>query len=341
MISIKDLELIGEQGDSLEAEDNGETSSPTFLKNAENTEQVVPDVTNKNEEVKTVSNFVSGLSGNSVEIEGTMSSNNEEEKEPDLSAFDHLSMQELKLQLYTAQRQLADWSEGARQILKEIILSPSSNEKYKQEVSEQLTSVLMAMEEITSVEFINCSFPAIDSQAPKFNLLSWTSLEKNSWNVHWAPSWAVTICADGWLYLPFKMKIVVRDMSVTGNLCVSFSQGLDYVWLSFATHPAIGVSVDVEILLGVVSMPFQSMIQRQVQREFNLWVENHLITPNKMRFKCLASGKKAGITEEDFQKAAAAAASAMRRSPIRQPLKSDEASGNKEESDNEKSSLLS
>jgi len=47
---------------------------------------------------------------------------------------------------------------------------------------------------------------------------------------------------------------------------------------------------------------------------------NHLIEPRRTKFKVLAGkdSDKKGVTPEDFQRAQAAAAAAMKRTPIRQ-----------------------
>ena len=35
------------------------------------------------------------------------------------------------------------------------------------------------------------------------------SLASSMWHVKWAPSWSVTIQVNGWVYIPFTLKIVV------------------------------------------------------------------------------------------------------------------------------------
>jgi len=57
--------------------------------------------------------------------------------------------------------------------VKEVLLSPIANEKHKEEASEILLKILLEMKQVTAVDYIHCSFPSIDSEAPDLTLTRW------------------------------------------------------------------------------------------------------------------------------------------------------------------------
>eukprot|EP00729_Bicosta_minor_P024521 gene24521-17335_t len=130
--------------------------------------------------------------------------------EPDL--FDLMSVAELRASLRIAKT-------------KEEYVSL----KHKEEASEILLKILLEMKQVTAVDYIHCSFPSIDSEAPDLTLTRWDSLASSMWHVKWAPSWSVTIQVNGWVYIPFTLKIVVDKVRVEGDLEMSFSKGIGFV----------------------------------------------------------------------------------------------------------------
>lgn len=55
------------------------------------------------------------------------------------------------------------------------------------------TLIRTKLEQVQQVHYINCSFPAIEAQAPDFEMLNWDSLSSSSWFVRWSPSWSVEV----------------------------------------------------------------------------------------------------------------------------------------------------
>jgi hypothetical protein len=108
--------------------------------------------------------------------------------------------QDLRARLEVAEKRLRivesrlnEWRVAARQVLNVLALGPRSNEKYKREVADNLNRILSKLEQVQQVHYINCSFPAIEAQAPDFEMLSWDSLSSSSWFVRWSPSWSVEV----------------------------------------------------------------------------------------------------------------------------------------------------
>merc|ERR1740117_349116 len=110
------------------------------------------------------------------------------------------------------------------------------------------------------------------------------------------------------MYLPFKLKIEIHEIRIAGILGLTFDPGLMNVEVGFSEKPQIDLRVDVDVTFGIVSMPFQSLVQDQIRKGLDEFLLNNLIQPQRTKFKVLAGkdSEKKGVTPEDFQRAQAA-----------------------------------
>mmetsp|Transcript_21167 Transcript_21167/g.55116 ORF Transcript_21167/g.55116 Transcript_21167/m.55116 type:complete len:433 (+) Transcript_21167:276-1574(+) len=236
------------------------------------------------------------------------------DEEQDLRARLEFAERRLKI----AELRLNDWRVAARQVLNVLALGPRSNEKYKRETVENLERILMKLEQVQQVHFINCSFPAIDAQAPDFEMMSWDSLASSSWFVRWSPSWSVEVSLGGWHYIPFTLVIHVSKIKINGRFTLSLAPDMSYAWVSFHKDVSVDMTVDSEVTWGILNMPLQSMIEGMVKKGFDDWLRGALIEPNRLRINILADKLKEdgeGITDADFEKARSAAETARMRTP--------------------------
>jgi hypothetical protein len=118
-------------------------------------------------------------------------------------------------------------------------------------------------------------------------------------------------------YIPFKLRITVAKIALKGVLELQFTPMAGHVHIGFVEEPEIGITVEVEVTFGFVSMPFQSMVKARIEREFRKAIRKHVVLPNKVRFRVTAKKGPKGVTDEDFQRAQAAAAAAMMRTPVK------------------------
>eukprot|EP00040_Diaphanoeca_grandis_P018328 m.96352 g.96352 ORF g.96352 m.96352 type:complete len:364 (+) comp26888_c0_seq5:248-1339(+) len=214
--------------------------------------------------------------------------------------------------------QLDQWQTAAREALNAIALSPTMNERYKQRVSEQLTKILAKVPQVQQVNFINCSFPAVSTQAPRIALISWESIDRSTWWVKWEPSWSVEVSLGGRHYVPFTLSLRVSNIRVQGQFSLKLLSSLHYFWVSFNKDIKVEMSIDVDLVVGILSVPLQATVEELVRKGFDEWLRNSLVEPNRMRIPLLVKKDETqnGMSDEDFEAARVAAETAMQRASM-------------------------
>lgn len=219
----------------------------------------------------------------------------------------------------TLQNQLNQWQMAASEALNAIALSPMMNERYKQRVDEQLRKILGKIEQVEKVNYINCSFPAVSTQAPMIKMVRWDSLDKSLWEVGWEPSWSVEVSLGGRHYVPFTLSLRVSNIRVKGQLSLTLLSSLHYFWVSFNKDIEFDMTIEVDLLVGLLSVPLQATVEELVRKGFNEWLRNSLVEPNRMRIPLMLKKDEVpdvGISEEDVQNAKLAAQAAMQRASM-------------------------
>uniref|UniRef100_A0A7S4DXS8 Uncharacterized protein n=2 Tax=Lotharella globosa TaxID=91324 RepID=A0A7S4DXS8_9EUKA len=217
--------------------------------------------------------------------------------------------------LREAEATIDGYQRGIRQILNCIILSPMMNHFYRQKLTQTLESVFVAVDSITKVIYINCSFPSIEDEFPEVKLKDWQGLPDSRWKVSWSPSWHITARVEGSHYLSFTLNIRIHKLKVDGDCLLSCAKDLSSVTISFPEVPTVSLQIDTVIALGILPIPLSIMkesISTRVKGAFISWLKRSLVAPASMSFPCLRSGLT--LTEEAILEEAKAAAKVAQRS---------------------------
>ena len=60
-----------------------------------------------------------------------------------------------------------------------IFLNARMNAKYEQRVARRLDAALSKLDSVGAVRYVNCSFPSVPADAPRMELLEYSSLESS------------------------------------------------------------------------------------------------------------------------------------------------------------------
>ncbi|GAB5363424.1 hypothetical protein AAMO2058_000881800 [Amorphochlora amoebiformis] len=208
-----------------------------------------------------------------------------------------------------AEGTIRKWEKGVRQILNCIILSPVMNHFYRQKLTKTLESVFLAVDSISNVLYINCSFPSIEAEFPQVELQDWHDLSNSLWKVKWSPSWHITARVEGSHYLSFTLNIEIHKLKVNGMFILSCAKDLSSVAICFPEMPSVSLQIDTTIALGILPIPLsimQQSIASRVKEAFLGWLKRSLVHPNTMAFPCLRHNSQ--VTEETMLEEAKAAA---------------------------------
>jgi len=156
--------------------------------------------------------------------------------------------------------------------LMSLALGPDLTKWYAEMFRQLIRKALSGVEAIQNIEYTECSFPSVPSEAPQCELVVWRGLEYSEWDVDWSPnSWWVAVSVSGrqGTFLPsFSVVATVSEFHVTGKrLRVALARDCGSVRLSFCEMPVIALSVGTRAVLGSIPLPLQDRIERAISRE--------------------------------------------------------------------------
>mmetsp|Transcript_12612 Transcript_12612/g.18868 ORF Transcript_12612/g.18868 Transcript_12612/m.18868 type:complete len:412 (-) Transcript_12612:204-1439(-) len=211
----------------------------------------------------------------------------------------------------------ASWQQGVRDILNCIILSPVMNHFYKKKLSVTLEKVFLAVNSITLVQYIHCSFPSIQAEFPKIELLTWSGLARSHWKVSWSPSWRIKARVEGSHYLSFTLNITIHKLSVQGEFYLNCAKDLSSIEISFLKLPQVSLDINTTIALGILPISLsilQDSISSRIKNAFINYLKDKLVHPNSLSIPCLRRNNAA--TEEAILDEAKAAAKLARHKSL-------------------------
>jgi len=81
------------------------------------------------------------------------------------------------------------------------------------------------------------------------------------------------------------------------------AQDLSCIGMSFLSPPKLRLKTECSVSWGSVPLPLQTYIETVVQDEFHRWMRDNAVAPNEMEMHPTSFQPKAGLTEDDVQRA--------------------------------------
>jgi len=210
-----------------------------------------------------------------------------------------------------AEQRLSMWEDLTSKLAVVLMLGPEMLEFCKRTLMKELTRALKNLPMVDEVNNLQCSFPAVPSEAPRAKLAHWPGdfSEPMEWDVQWATaSWSVTLSVSGRLYgLRFTMDLRLHRFAVNGRMRVKLPCGnfgdFSEVCLSFVELPDVDFSVDCKVICGMVPVPVQSQVDAQVRASFMKVLRDEIIEPQRLLLRVASMRPKSRLTEDDVQQA--------------------------------------
>lgn len=223
-----------------------------------------------------------------------------------------LTRAELIARLAAAEESCARYANAARAILAALALSPAANAYYARIARTLLVDTLETLPSITSIRHCECSMPSIASgaEAPVLDLVRFDGLSYSEWDVLWSPrSWWLSVAVTTAVGLHVHVR--VSNLKLQGRFRCSLPHDLSSVRIGFAGSPHIDLSIETEIGIGVVPVPFHESIESTVREGIANFFAGNLLNDNSMLF--VLRRRQCLIGEEEV---AAAVEAAKRASSI-------------------------
>eukprot|EP00928_Gymnodinium_smaydae_P054697 TRINITY_DN38430_c0_g1_i1.p1 TRINITY_DN38430_c0_g1~~TRINITY_DN38430_c0_g1_i1.p1 ORF type:complete len:343 (+),score=69.51 TRINITY_DN38430_c0_g1_i1:110-1138(+) len=224
----------------------------------------------------------------------------------------------LEAALRAAEGQLAE-TEGRRWLWEQlfssvaalVVLGPASLEFYKRTLITEVRRALESVEQIREVSNLECSFPAVPSEAPRLRLERWNGdlAGPMEWDVAWSPaSWALSLSVSGRQFgLGFTLALRLRRFDLRGRVRVHFPEAkaadLSKINVSFVSLPEIGFAVECGVACGILPLPVQSQVESTVREAFLGWLSKEVVAPHSMLFNVAALEPKRSLSDSDVQQA--------------------------------------
>ena len=164
-----------------------------------------------------------------------------------------------------------------------VLLCPAGASLHELWVLAGRLQALGTVEQISSVRFVDCSFPSVPSEAPHIQLERWESMQDSEWQLRWAPSWSVQVAVEGSHYLQFTLMLRLFDFRVSGRIKMRMSQDMSTVSMSFLKMPKLRLRTSCAVSWGSVPLPLQTYIETVVQDEFQRWMRENAVLPNELQ----------------------------------------------------------
>jgi hypothetical protein len=195
-------------------------------------------------------------------------------------------VQQLRERLAQAEESLRSWRGAATDFTHASCFGPRMCAFLRARMDRVLTETLLTVEGVTSVRWVRCSFPSSPSHAPQMDLVEWQGLGSSTWDVQWAPPWAVQVCLEAKRYIPVTVLVNVQGMALRGRLVAEFASDMSEVALSFVSAPTTHMDIECDVTVsGFASMflPFEDTIKAMMHSSLhdiitNGWVRPHSTT---------------------------------------------------------------
>jgi len=204
----------------------------------------------------------------------------------------------------------SSWERLCVDLLSSLALTPSMTAFYAEQVTELLTNSLCGIEQVLSVDFVQCSFPSVPRERPLLRLVRWLGLHYGEFELAWAPkSW--WIAASVHAAIGCQLLVKLHGMSVKGIVRTALSPDCSALRLSFCANPKLAMTASSSVLVGTIPVPLQDWTEAAVLKLVHELVHSRLVSPNSQVF-VLRRTLLGGAEELDIARRAAERARCIR-----------------------------
>ena len=141
----------------------------------------------------------------------------------------------------------------------------------------------------------------------QLDLLEWISLSDNLWKLQWSPKWSIDIVVEATQYLSCTLEVRVSQFDIRGQLRQSFTSDLSSVTACFAKMPEVAFEVDCSTSWGVVPLPIEGAVERQIRAQMHEFLRDHWVHPRSTEIILADERAWAGFDAAAADRAKAAA----------------------------------
>lgn len=218
---------------------------------------------------------------------------------------------EAEVRASDAQGGLELWEKLISRLLVIVALGPRMTELYKRTLVKELRKALESLPMVESVGNLQCSFPAVPTEAPRLRIQHWGGRlsQPIQWDVEWrSASWSVTLSVAGRLYgVGFSLGVQLHHFGIRGRLGTTFPSGdrgdLSEARLCFSEVPQVDFVLDSTVACGFVPLPVRSQVDAKVRSALTQVLIKEMVAPNQVTLRIAALRPKQGLTDHDVQQA--------------------------------------
>eukprot|EP00927_Polykrikos_kofoidii_P000898 TRINITY_DN10337_c0_g1_i3.p1 TRINITY_DN10337_c0_g1~~TRINITY_DN10337_c0_g1_i3.p1 ORF type:complete len:230 (+),score=21.68 TRINITY_DN10337_c0_g1_i3:67-756(+) len=192
---------------------------------------------------------------------------------------------------------------------------------YKRTLVHQVVSGLSNVAQVKEIRNLECSFPAVRSEAPQLMLAKGSEDlgEPMEWDIRWSSSsWSVSLSVRGSQFgLGFSLNVRLHSFVLKGRVRVHLPLGgecnLSQVTVSFVELPVVDFRLDSEVAFGIVPLPVSSQIDAKLRSSISEWLTTEVVEPNRLSFTFDGLKPKEELSDADMRQAIMDAESVRRR----------------------------
>jgi len=206
-----------------------------------------------------------------------------------------------------------EWEKMGADFLCALALSPTMLAWYADVLSDLLTSSLSNSQVVQQVDYVQCSFPCLESEKPNIRMIRWLGMHGGEFEVDWQPkSWWIALSVQGGLGA--QLVVTISGLSVKGIARTALSYDCSALRLSFWEFARLDMNASSKVVVGTGSLPIpmRAWIEKLVVKKVEEIVHNYLVSPNERVIVLRRTIRPRMLSDADLANAEKAAQRASR-----------------------------